>query len=87
MPEKVLGWFDLPENQESFTIRQMPDIRASDFMCAHEAVPLPVAHYIEIKEYMHGLFRREWAIYSDDRPIEFWRKIPGFIENPNWRTP
>jgi hypothetical protein len=24
----------------------------------------------------------EIAIYSDDRPIEFWRTIPGFVEAP-----
>ena len=24
----------------------------------------------------------EVAIYSDDRPIEFWRTIPGFVEAP-----
>lgn len=24
--------------------------------------------------------QKELAIYSDDRPIEFWRTIPGFLE-------
>jgi hypothetical protein len=22
----------------------------------------------------------EMAVYSDDRPVQFWRKVPGFIE-------
>jgi hypothetical protein len=25
----------------------------------------------------------ELAIHSDDRPIEFWRTIPGFVETAN----
>lgn len=25
----------------------------------------------------------ELAVYSDDRPLEFWRNIPGFVEAPN----
>lgn len=27
-------------------------------------------------------YRREFAIYSEDRPIEFWRQVMGFIEAP-----
>ena len=27
-----------------------------------------------------GLPYTEYAIYSEDRPIEFWRMLPGFVE-------
>ena len=29
----------------------------------------------------HGASTEEWAIYSDDRPLEFWRKLNGFQES------
>lgn len=28
---------------------------------------------------------REYAVYSDDRPLSFWRTITGFIANPEYR--
>lgn len=37
-------------------------------------------HELKIMTFVDGQ-HHERAIYSDDRPIEFWRKIPGFIEN------
>ena len=37
-------------------------------------VPVPV------EVYEHTV--PEIAIYSDDRPLEFWRTIPGFVEAP-----
>jgi hypothetical protein len=37
---------------------------------------------LELKRYCAGggFINDERAIYSDDRPIEFWRSIPGFVE-------
>lgn len=30
-----------------------------------------------------GERREELAIYSDDRPVEFWRQFPSFVEGPH----
>lgn len=32
-------------------------------------------------------FDSELAVYSDDRPIEFWRTIPGFVEAADQALP
>lgn len=37
-------------------------------------------HHIQIKPFGPVMGIKEWAVYSDDRPIEFWRKLPGFKE-------
>lgn len=34
----------------------------------------------EYRSIVEPVYEQEVAVYSDDRPIEFWREIPGFIE-------
>lgn len=37
-------------------------------------------HQAEVRQWTADGLNFELAVYSEDRPIEFWRKIKGFIE-------
>jgi hypothetical protein len=51
----------------------MPSISVADYLLASQPVDLLNELATEC----------DLAVYSDDRPIEFWRTIPGFIEAQN----
>lgn len=70
-PTKVLGFLSL--DAETIARRQ--------FRSPH------IDGTVEIREIMDSTaspggveIRRELAIYSEDRPIEAWRAMPGFVE-------
>ena len=96
-PTKVFGFIKLqsPPEHMSFPIYQT----LTDIMGDHHTVKLmsiydnrqqcrslldydagvPVSPVIDLP-------LQEIAIYSDDRPIEFWRTIKGFVEAPSKDT-
>ena len=70
-PLTLLGFLRLPENTRA---REILDVRGE-------------SHRIEVRGMGQTLLEEnaarasiEMAIYSDDRSIEFWRSIPGFVE-------
>lgn len=70
-PQKILGYIDLP--QAGGAIRRVP-FRPS---------PQPVTlrqHTIALRLFWSRENGYEFAVHSDDRPLEFWRTIEGFRE-------
>lgn len=37
-------------------------------------------HRFDVRLFLNGLCKQEWAVDSDDHPIEFWRNVQGFVE-------
>lgn len=80
-PQKIFGFLKLPApiNEGPYQLRSL----ATFTMTAQErelAKLEPIR--IQIKR-MTGPGQAELAIYSEDRPIEFWRGIEGFVEAKN----
>lgn len=83
-PQKILGTMDVAyEFSDRFVVMEklepMP-VRSARGMVMS---PSSACHEIKVREfvdYSSGVPQRERAVYSDDRPIEFWRKIRGFKE-------
>lgn len=76
-PLKIFGFLLLDGRQKAHTIR---DTRGD----THRVELRPVREICS-SEYgdppdVETQVRSEVAVYSDDRPIEFWRTIPGFLE-------
>lgn len=80
-PMKILGFFALePRGGSEYYVRDAHGQEhrielklISKMTCVAGEPPLP-AFNVDFYE------DREIAIYSDDRPIQFWRTIPGFVE-------
>lgn len=69
-PNKVLGWIEGPADVPAWLVlgyMKWPGDK-------------PQKHRIEVREFQQG-HSTERAVYSEDRPIEFWRAVPGFQEN------
>lgn len=83
-PQKILGTMDVPyEFSDRFFVMEklepMPVRSARGIVMS----PISARHEIEIRDfvdYSTGERAVERAVYSGDRPVEFWRKIPGFVE-------
>lgn len=86
-PQKVIGFMRLYNAPLDYVlVREVETLRTSSAVIGDANIPGPVAitptHRIEIRTFNdHGV--KEPAIYSDDRPIEFWRRIRGFVEVKN----
>jgi hypothetical protein len=77
-PGKVLGWLHLPAG-----VRELMVPEACGWSSGLEQVrESPTRHRVELREYQDGEGSREWAVYSDDRPLEFWQKLSGFEAAP-----
>jgi hypothetical protein len=80
-PTKILGWMDLPIGHEDTIVTEMVSMAA---LTTHGAPVQPRTHTVKIKRYReaieNGYWRTEWAIYSENRSIEFWRQVKGFHE-------
>lgn len=81
-PERVFGFLKVPRSLEGDRYRVV-DIAG----VIHEVkikpyceIPVAMAPPIQISLIPTGAMEKEAAIYSDDRPIEFWRSIKGFVE-------
>jgi hypothetical protein len=67
-PTKVFGFMRLDRDDRPGTVRVV-DVQGT-------------RHQVELKRYSdgNGLLNDEIAVYSDDQPLEFWRRIVGFVE-------
>lgn len=82
-PQKIIGF--LPVNEESMRVGIMNvtsgkrSIFSSENVSSAPKVLYEAAmrhHQVELKIYGMG----ELAVYSDDKPIDFWRTIDNFVE-------
>lgn len=69
-PRKILGFLRATPHAESLSIMTFDGRVDFQIRDAHECM------IIGGKTYRH----RERAIYSEDRPIDFWRTVHGFVE-------
>jgi hypothetical protein len=87
-PTKVLGWLDGPEDVHSFFVLEtrrrgglapppQHEVKVRD-MCSCRIVEHPELCEANGDVPVELVRMVERAIYSDDRPIEFWRRIAGF---------
>jgi hypothetical protein len=81
-PIKIFGFLRLPaQHQRHYRVREkavMQPLKAGLGNGAETALASPV-HEVRL-EMLRSPGTEEFAIYSEDRPIEFWRNIDGFIE-------
>lgn len=86
-PKKILGTLRLPtglKHRDTIVVQEHwgPSwaFNADDFDSPKEPMTV-VVHQVELREFGGPPWDNcEIAVYSDDRPIEFWRKICGFTE-------
>lgn len=72
---KVLGFIKLQRQTEHYAVAHEHQ-RGVAFVEDAPAVEAQIKrHSIELRR-----FGNEMAVYSDDKPIEFWRNIAGFVE-------
>jgi len=89
-PTKVLGFIKLPVDRARRGHVRLMKRRQSALLAPMNLlrVPEPVSNedfYADVRietmsGFENGESNREVAIYSEDRPIEFWRSIEGFVE-------
>jgi hypothetical protein len=85
-PRRILGFILFPEDLTPFnfkyTVKEAFDPHLSLPPFRHitewDAIE-PKTHEVEIR-LLHTPAGDEWAVYSEDRDIEFWRNIMGFVE-------
>jgi hypothetical protein len=89
-PQKILGTIELASlsrRQYVYIHPEYPSFRDC-IDRPNEIVPSMQPIIIELRNFFDPAASEfELAVYSDDRPIEFWRKFPGFKENSNEPTP
>src|SRR5215831_6329061 len=90
MPVKVMGWLDLPKDcPDKLTIALFQSVPLNFWNLSpeeqvHHSPIQNLQAVIELKTYVHLSGSWERAVYSDDRPLSFWKRIPGFIPNQEW---
>jgi hypothetical protein len=72
-PQKILGRLPVPKQALEYGYWRVPTMSIGAGL---------ETHIIEVRKFNNGHYGQEIAVYSDDRPVEFWRGIPGFIEAP-----
>lgn len=81
--ERILGFLKLRTGQavEGRTlVTDQPHYSSVLSAMAHPSVQETVKRWpVTIKEFA-GIEQRELAVYSEDRPVEYWRDVPGFVE-------
>lgn len=81
-PMKVLGYLDLPADLRHGSRVQLYRPPRVSVMTSYEPpATIPAPEWAEIREfYSYATGRRvvELAVYSDDRPVEFWAGLPNF---------
>ena len=74
-PRKIFGFIRLPANAGH--IYRVTDRRGT----VHELELRPITtDHRYVLDADADCYSSELAIYSDDRPLEFWRMLPGFVE-------
>lgn len=70
-PSKVIGFLQVRAN----------DVAGSDIKVGEHLVSIRKSTKALINEATDiSEYQTERAVYSEDRPIEFWRTMPGFVE-------
>ena len=87
-PTKVLGFFPIREDEMRIGRMVMRrKMRRPSFAAITDETPQPETvgnQYEEVRiEALNSYNEKEYAIYSEDRPIEFWRELIGFVEARN----
>ena len=83
MPVKIMGTLELTDDEIRargkivYTPVSVPYIGHMTNIAVPVLFPRAGEEVIQLRHY--GPFS-ELAVYSDDRPIEFWRGVPGFRE-------
>lgn len=87
-PKKVMGVLDVPDalvrwmGGDMTLLRPMYGLAHLGRITDAEQVYSPITRaHIELRFYFHENGRKELAVYSDDRPVDFWRNLPGFEED------
>jgi hypothetical protein len=78
--QKIFGFIKLPVGQVPvYSVRDrlgnVHRLELKRIAIGHRSV---VADHIPIA--VEGSFEEELAVYSEDRPLNFWRTLPGFLE-------
>lgn len=96
-PRKVFGYLELPAGlRDGQRLPILPRLSAIDYRVADVAAPVPIETILMRTFSQRGAIgedgRLEWstelAVYSEDRPEEFWRALPNFTPlppHPHWR--
>jgi hypothetical protein len=88
-PQKILGTLEVSSLERNQIIRMFNLGSASvlEYYCGESceiSAPRVSTHIIKIREFKNGPWSEpEYAVYSDDRPIEFWRQFLSFQEAPS----
>lgn len=70
-PQKILGTYQVSEVMRRWiAVPLMTD----------DGVRIEKLEVRDFYDYSSGERKLERAIYSDDRPLEFWRQLPGFAD-------
>lgn len=81
-PTKILGTMEV--SSRAFECKRIliapPLPLVSQSARSSEAQEVPTPAEVSIRRIELGGGNREWAIYTEDRGIEFWRRIPSFRE-------
>lgn len=81
-PTKVLGFLRVPSGAVRDGMVRFPALQASSRSDDDTLPPGPQISFVTAKvRHVHELgVGNELAIYSEDRPVEFWRNVPSFVE-------
>jgi len=84
-PTKVLGFLRLPardiKDGAIFAVRNRATREPSVVYDPHAPIaPVDRAVVRLLSDFRDGRRSGELAIYSEDRPLEWWRRIDGFVE-------
>ncbi|HXD04443.1 MAG TPA: hypothetical protein VN680_00210 [Burkholderiaceae bacterium] len=77
-PSKVLGWLHLPAGMRELMVPEACGW-SSGLEVPRES---PKRHLVKLRVYEGMGGYQELAVYSDDRPLEFWLKLSGFERAP-----
>lgn len=70
-PTKILGFLSVPSQHVG---------RGAPIMFRMTMGRACTAEVRRLSDCRNGAFQDEWAIYSEDRPLSFWRDVEGFVE-------
>jgi len=84
-PTKILGYLDGPIGISEFEIPEQIFAPYSISSNTDLTDTVKTTKFV-VRSYGNSPLETERAIYSEDRPIEFWRNVPGFRESQEMVT-
>lgn len=85
-PEKILGMLDLPTTDriQRLTTRSVVRpmvLKLNEDIHANTTANTTIEHHtIQLRIYNKEDGTEELSVYSDDKPVEYWKQFIGFIE-------